>query len=140
MHKLLTPGTGNQAENRKRAIEYIAKYILDVDSIDLVHGNITTKDGHSYHVSAYAESRAAFVSTPGVEKSKHSIYESGLTSLMYRQIKNDKRAFIYEVNPKLIPVATNSSSASWDDIKRCSTRIWVCDGDKQKLIDSGFSD
>lgn len=135
MDKLLTPGTGNQNANRKKAIEYIAEYIMEVDAIDLIKGNITTTDGNKYHVSAYAESPAAFISTPGVDKSKYSIYESCLTSLMYRQLKDDKRSFVYEVDPRIIPVPKNSSSASWPDIDKCSTRIWICFGDKQRLID-----
>jgi hypothetical protein len=51
------------------------------------------RKGTRYHVSAYAETGAAFVSTPGVDKSKYSIYASGVTALMYRQLKNDQRSF-----------------------------------------------
>ena len=64
--KLLTSGTGNQVSNRKVAIEYIAGNIIDVKSVDQKAGNITSIDGDRYHVSAYAETTAAFISTPGV--------------------------------------------------------------------------
>jgi len=80
---LLEPGTGNQISNRKKAIDYITNNIIEVKSIDLKEGNITAKDGTSYHVSAYAETPAAFVSTPGVDRSMHSIYASGLCTLMF---------------------------------------------------------
>ena len=78
--KLLKPGTGNQSANRKIAIQYIVDNIIDTASVDNNSGNITGTDGKSFHVSAYAETSAAFISTPGVAKSKHSIYESGLVT------------------------------------------------------------
>ncbi|WP_432473308.1 hypothetical protein [Amphritea sp. HPY] len=135
MVKLLTPGTGNQNANRRLAIDYIAENVMDVDSIDYTKGNIATADGKEYHVSAYAESGAAFVSTPGMDKSKNSIYESGLTSLMYRQLKKDKRSFVYEVDPKLISVPRGSSTASWEEIDKCSSRVWICVGNEVRVFD-----
>ena len=133
--KLLKPGTGNQVSNRKIAIEYIANNIIDVKSVDHKAGNITSTDGALFHVSAYAESSAAFVSTPGVDKSKHSIYESGLIALMYRQIKNDKRSFIYEVDSIQIFVKPGSSSADWTEVDKVATRIWVCTSEGTRLFD-----
>jgi hypothetical protein len=133
--KLLIPGNGNQVSNRKVAIEYIAKNIIDVKSIDQKAGNITSIEGDHFHVSAYAETTAAFVSTPGVDKSKNSIYESGLTTLMYRQIKNDKRSFIYEVDPEKIFVKPGSSSAEWPEVDKVATRIWVCTDEGFRLFD-----
>lgn len=124
--KLLKPGNGNQVANRLKAIKYIAEQIIDTDSYDLNSGMIVAKDGSKYHVSAYAETTAAFVSTPGVDRSKNSIYESGLLSLMYRQLKDDQRSFIYEVDPQDIYVKPNSNSAEWVDVDKASTRIWVC--------------
>jgi pyruvate formate-lyase activating enzyme-like uncharacterized protein len=59
--KLLTPGTGNQKANRKKAIQYIADNILDVAEFDLKSGNITTMEGERYHVSAYAETGAVLI-------------------------------------------------------------------------------
>ncbi len=132
---LLTPGTGNQNSNRKKAVQFIVDNIIDTETCEMSAGNIISKDGIAYHVSAYAESTAAFISTPGVDKSKHSIYASGLITLMYRQLKNDKRSFIYEVDPTKIPVKPNSTSAEWTDIDKVSTRIWVCTDDQIKLID-----
>jgi hypothetical protein len=131
---LLVPGNGNQSANRIKAIQYITENILDVDSTDLKSGNISTKDGISYHVSAYAETTAAFVSTPGVDKSQYSIYASGLLTLMFRQLKNDKRSFIYEVDPSKITVKANSSSAEWPNIDKVATRIWICTKENVKLI------
>lgn len=64
-------------------------------------------------MSAYAETGAAFVSTPGVDKSKYSIYASGVTALMYRQLRNDQRSFVYEVDPDDVEVAPGSTSAEW---------------------------
>ena len=84
---ILKPGNGNQRANRKTAIEYITSNMFEVDSMDVDSGIITTKDGVSYQVSAYAETSGAFVSTPKVEKSKNSIYASGLPVLMFRQLK-----------------------------------------------------
>ena len=133
--KLLNPGTGNQSVNRKIAVQYIADKIIDTETIDLKAGNITSKDGTTYHVSAYAESPAAFVSTPGVDKSQYSIYTSGLRTLMYRQLNGDKRSFIYEVDPSKIKTKPNSSSAEWPAIDKVSTRIWICTDDLVKLID-----
>ncbi len=49
---LLKPGTGNQSANRQKAIEYIADHIFEAVKIDFRDGNITTKDGNTYHVSA----------------------------------------------------------------------------------------
>ena len=132
---LLKPGTGNQNANRKVAIQYITENLFDVESIDLRAGKITAVDGASWHVSAYAETSAAFVSTPGVDKSQYSIYASGLPALMFRQLKNEKRSFVYEVDPPTIPVKSNSSSAEWSDIEKVSTRIWVCTDEKVTLID-----
>ena len=132
--KLLTPGTGNQIENRRIAIEYISSNILDAIDIDFRSGNISTAEGATYHVSAYAESRAAFISTPGRDKSEYSIYASGLPSLMYRQIKNDKRTFIYEIDPDKVKTKPNSSSADWKDIDKAAKRIWVCTAKEVKCI------
>jgi len=132
---LLKSGTGNQKANRKKAIQYIVENIIETDTVDESAGNITATDGSQYHVSSYAETPAAFVSTPGVEKSQYSIYATGLITLMFRQLKNDKRSFIYEVNPSDIITKPNSSSAKWVDIDKVSTRIWVCTKNGVKLVD-----
>ncbi len=132
---LLTPRTGNQSTNRLKAIEYIADHILEVTDIDLRAGNIKTKDGSAYHISAFAESVAAFITTPGVDKSKYSIYASGHPTLMFRQIKKDKRSFIYEVDPTDILMKPNSSSADWSEIDKAAKRIWVCTETQVKCID-----
>ena len=132
---ILKPGTGNQNANRKAAIEYISLKILEAESVDLSAGIITTTDGVSYQVSAYAETRSAFVSTPKVDKSKNSIYSSGFCALMFRQLKNDDRSFVYEVDPPKIFVKPNSSSAEWADISKVARRIWVCKKDEIRLID-----
>ena len=132
---ILKPGTGNQSANRKAALEYITSNIFEAESVDAAAGRFTTTDGNSYQVSAYAETSGAFVSTPKVDKSKHSIYASGLPALMFRQLRNDKRSFIYEVDPPKIFVKPNSSTAEWADISKVATRIWVCTRDEIKLID-----
>ena len=132
---LLNPGTGNQSANRKKAVQYIIENIIDTEKYELNSGNITSKDGTEYHVSAYAETPAAFVSTPGMDKSKGSIYTSGLLTLMFRQLKDDKRSFIYEVDPTKIYVKPKSTSAEWSDIDKVSTRIWICTDEQVKLID-----
>lgn len=133
--KLLQPGTGNQVANRKKAIQYITDNIIEAKTIDVTSGNITATDGISYQVSAYAETSAAFVSTPNVDKSRYSIYASGLRALMFRQLKNDERSFVYEVDPPEIPIKPNSSSAEWSDIAKVSTRIWICTKEQITLID-----
>ncbi len=133
--KLLKPGTGNQVANRKKAVKYIAEHVIETDSYDPDSGTIVAKDGRKYHISAYAETSAAFVTTPGVDKSKNSIYESGLVTLMYRQLENDPRSFIYEVDPLEIHVRPNSNSAEWRDVDKASTRIWICTEDKVILIE-----
>ena len=132
---ILKPGNGNQNANRKAAVEFITSNIFDVESIDVASGIITTTDGVSYQVSAYAETTGAFVSTPNVEKSRNSIYSSGFPALMFRQLKNDKRSILYEVDPPKIYVKPNSSKAEWSDISKVATRKWVCTSDEIRLID-----
>ena len=132
---ILKPGHGNQKANRKAAVEYIASNIFEVDSMDVESGIITTTDGVSYCVLAYAETSGAFVSTPNVENSKNSIYASGLPVLMFRQIKHDKRSFLYEVDPPKVHVKSGSSTAEWPVISKVATRIWVCTNDEIRLID-----
>ncbi len=132
---ILKPGTGNQNANRKAAIKYITSNIFEAESSDIASGRFTSTDGASYQVSAYAETSGAFVSTPNVDKSKNSIYASGLPALMFRQIKNDKRSFVYEVDPQKIFVKPNSSTAEWLDISKVAKRIWVCTNDEIRLID-----
>jgi len=78
---ILKPGSGNQKANRQAAVEFIAANILELESMDVASGKITTTDGVSYQVSAYAETTGAFVSTPNVKNSKNSIYASGLPVL-----------------------------------------------------------
>ncbi|HIB84223.1 MAG TPA: hypothetical protein EYO59_06400 [Chromatiaceae bacterium] len=134
MH-LLTPGTGNQNTNRAIATAYICASVIDNDSFDLTKGNITATDGTRYKVSAYAETPAAFVSTPGTDKSKNSIYESGLSVLMFRQMKRDNRSFVYEVAPSNLYVKPNTCSAKWVDVDKAADRIWVCTKDSVKLFD-----
>jgi len=132
---ILKPGNGNQKANRKAAVEYITSNIFEVESMDVDSGKITTNDGVSYQVLAYAETAGAFVSTPKVENSKNSIYASGLPVLMFRQLKNDKRSILYEVNPPKIYVKPNSSTAEWSDISRVATRKWICTSDEIRLIE-----
>jgi len=133
MH-ILKPGNGNQKANRKAAVEFIAANILDVESMDVDSGIITTTDGVSYQVSAYAETAGAFVSTPNVQKSKNSIYASGLPALMFRQLKNDKRSILYEVDPPKLHVRTGSSTAQWPDVGKVATRKWICTPDEIRAI------
>jgi hypothetical protein len=132
---ILKPGIGNQSANRKAAVEFITSNIFDVESMDVATGIITTTDGVSYQVSAYAETAGAFVSTPNVTKSKNSIYSSGLTALMFRQLKNDKRSVLYEVDPPKLYVKPNSSTAEWTDISKAATRKWICTSDEIRLIE-----
>ena len=132
---ILKPGIGNQRANKKAAVEYVSSNIFDVESMDCATGIITTTEGVSYQVSAYAETTGAFVSTPNVEKSKNSIYSSGFTALMFRQLKNDKRSILYEVDPPKIYVKPNSSTAEWSDISKVATRKWICTSDEIRLIE-----
>jgi hypothetical protein len=132
---ILKPGTGNQSANRKAAVEYISSKILETESADPATGIITTTDGVSYQVTAYAETAGAFVSTPNVEKSRNSIYSSGFSVLMFRQLKNDKRSILYEVDPPKIYVKPSSSTAEWSDISRVATRKWICTADEIRLIE-----
>lgn len=132
---LLKPGNGNQIANRKAAVEFISSNIFEVESMDVASGQITTKEGVSYQVTAYAETAGAFVSTPNVANSKNSIYASGLPVLMFRQLKNDKRSILYEVDPPKIYVKPNSSTAEWSDISKAATRKWICTPDEIRLID-----
>ena len=132
---ILKPGTGNQSANRRAAVEYITSNIFEAESVDIASGKFTSTDGDSYQVSAYAETPAAFVSTPNVDKSQYSIYASGLRALMFRQLKNDKRSFVYEVDPQKITLKPKSSSAEWSDVSKVATRIWVCTSDEIKLIE-----
>ena len=132
---ILKPGNGNQRANKKAAVEYVASNIFDVESMDVATGIITTTDGVSYQVSAYAETTGAFVSTPNVEKSNNSIYTSGLPALMFRQLKNDKRSILYEVDPQKLYVKPNSATAEWSDISKIATRKWICTSDEIRLIE-----
>jgi hypothetical protein len=132
---ILKLGNGNQSTNRKAAVEYITSNIFDVESMDVATGIITTADDVSYQVLAYAETAGAFVSTPNVTKSKNSIYSSGFTALMFRQLKNDKRSILYEVDPQKIYVKPGSSTAEWSDISRVATRKWICTSDEIRLIE-----
>jgi hypothetical protein len=127
---ILKPGSGNQKANRTAAVEFVTSKIFDVESKDDATGIITTTEGVSYQISAYAETAGAFVSTPSVEKSKNSIYTSGLPALMFRQLKNDKRSILYEVDPPKIYVKPGSSTAEWSDISRVATRKWICTSDE----------
>ena len=132
---ILKPGNGNQRANKMAAVEYITSNIFDVESVDVATGIITTTDGVSYQVSAYAETTGAFVSTPNVAKSKNSIYSSGFTALMFRQLKNDKRSILYEVDPQKIYVKPDSSTAEWSDISKAATRKWICTSNEIRLIE-----
>lgn len=132
--KILKPGAGNQKANRQAAVEYICSNIFEVDSMDVATGIITTTEGVSYQVLAYAETAGAFVSTPGVKNSKNSIYTSGLPVLMFRQLKNDKRSVLYDVNPPKIYVRPDSSTAEWSDVSRAATRKWICTSDEIRPI------
>jgi len=102
--------------------------------MDVASGIIKTKDGVSYHVSAYAETAGAFVSTPNVEKSRNSIYVSGFPVLMFRQLKNDKRSILYEVDPPKIYVKPGSSTAEWAAVGKAAKRKWICTPDEIRLI------
>ena len=86
-------------------------------------------------MSAYAESGAAFISTPGVDKSEYSIYATGYPTLMFRQLKRDKRSFIYEVIPADIVTKVGSSSAEWPEIDKIAKRIWICTDTQVKCIE-----
>jgi hypothetical protein len=132
---ILKPGSGNQKANKKAAVEYITSNIFEVESMDVATGIFTTTDGVSYQVSAYAETAGAFVSTPTVETSRNSIYTSGLPALMFRQLKNDKRSILYEVDPPKLYVKPNSSTAEWSDISRVATRKWICTSEEIRLIE-----
>jgi len=132
---ILKPGSGNQKVNRKAAVEYVTSSIFEVESMDVDTGIITTTDGVSYQVLAYAETAGAFVSTPGVKNSKNSIYSSGFNALMFRQLKNDNRSILYEVAPKKIYVKPNSSTAEWTDISKAATRKWICTSEEVRLIE-----
>jgi len=131
---ILKPGSGNQKANRQAAVEFIAANILELESMDVASGKITTTDGVSYQVSAYAETTGAFVSTPNVKNSKNSIYASGLPVLMFRQLKNDKRSILYEVDPPKLYVKPGSSTAEWSAVGKAASRKWICTPDEIRRI------
>ena len=133
--KLLTPGPGNKGRNIKAATEYITSNIFEAESVDVESGRFATSDGDSYQVSVYADTPAALVSTPNVAKTQESIYASGLKALLFRQLKRDKRSFVYEVDPPKITLRTNSSTAEWTEVSKAATRIWICSEDEVRLID-----
>lgn len=133
--KLLAPGNGNQKNNRKKAIDYIVENLIKTETVDYVTGNIISTDGVSYQISAYAETMGAFIKTPDVDKSIHSIYASGLRALMYRQLKKDKRSFVYEIEPTDIVLKSGSSTALWEEIDKVSKRVWICTKEQIKLIE-----
>lgn len=132
---VLKPGMGNQSANRKAATEYITSNIFEAETVDTASGQFTTTDGDSYQVFAFADTPGAFVSTPNVENSKNSIYSSGFPAIMFRQLKHDRRSFVYEVDPLKIFVKPNSSTAEWTDISKVARRIWICTSDEIRLID-----
>ena len=132
---LLKTGTGNQSANREAATEYVTSNIYEVETVDAASGRFTSTDGDSYQVSAYAETRGAFVSTPKTQNSKNSIYASGLPAVMFRQLKNDGRSIVYEVDPLKIFVKPNSSTAEWTDVSKAARRIWICTREEIRLID-----
>ncbi len=136
---ILKPGTGNQSANKKAAIEFITSNVFEVESVDIASGRFTSTDGDSYQVFAYAETAGAFVSTPSAKNSKNSIYASGLPALMFRQLKNDKRSILYEVDPPKVHVRPNSSTAEWSDISKVATRKWICTNDEIRLIEKTAS-
>lgn len=127
--KLLTPGTGNQRANKASAVRFIAERVLDVASMNEVSGEIVTSAGDTFTVSAYAETTAAFVKTPGKDKDEYSIYASGHRALMVRQLK-DGRIFVYQLDSRAVEPRSGSSSVPWEDIRRAAERTWVCQGDK----------
>ena len=131
---LLKTGPGNQSANRKAAVEYITSNIFEAESVDIASGKFTSTDGDSYQVSAYAETPAALISTPKVDESQSGTDASRLRVLMFRQLKHDKRSFVYEVDPQKITLKPRSSSAEWLDVSKVATRIWVCTSDEIKLI------
>jgi hypothetical protein len=131
---ILKPGPGNQSANRKAAVEYITSNIFEAESVDVASGRFTSTDGDSYQVSAYAETPAALISTPKVDESQPGTDASRLRVLMFRQLKHDKRSFVYEVDPQKITLKPRSSSAEWLDVSKIATRIWVCTSDEIKLI------
>jgi hypothetical protein len=133
--KILKPGKANQSANRKAATEYIASNIFDAETVDTASGQFTTTDGDSYQVFAFADTPGAFVSTPNVENSRNSIYSSGVPAIMFRQLKHDKRSFVYEIDPLKVFVKPNSSTAEWTDISKVARRIWICTSDEVRLID-----
>ncbi len=132
---LLTLGAGNKGRNIKAATEYITSKLLEVESADLEAGAFTTPDGDSYQVSAYAETTAALMSIPKVDKAQQGKPVSGPRALMFRQLKNDRRSFIYEVDPPTITRRTRSSTAEWSEVSKAATRIWICTNDEVRLID-----
>ncbi len=132
---ILKPGTGNKSANVKAATEYITSNIFEVETVDVASGRFTSTAGDSYQVFAYAETSGAFISTPKTEKSKDSIDASGLSALMFRQIRNDHRSFVYKVDPLTIFIKPNSSTAEWTDVSKVATRMWICTNDEIRVVD-----
>ena len=129
---LLKPGTGNQRRNREKAIKFLESEIFEISQTDIDDGTITIEEGTTYKVSAYAETPAAFVSTPGRDISENSIYETGLPALMVRQLK-DGRIFVYEVNP--YDISTDTNTAEWKVVDKASTRVWIHKNGQTNLSD-----
>ena len=132
--KLLTPGTGNQSANKAKAARFVAEKILDAEACDEKTGEVVTKAGDVFIVSAYAETAAAFAKTPGVSKAKNSIYASGHHAIMVRQFKKDDRIIIYQLDPTQVSPPAGSSSIAWDVIEKAADCVWVCKGDIVRLI------
>jgi hypothetical protein len=127
---ILKPGPGNQSANRKAAVEYITSNIFEAESVDVASGRFTSTDGDSYQVSAYAETPAALISTPKVDESQPGTDASRLRVLMFRQLKHDKRSFVYEVDPQKITLKPRSSSAEWFLARRDSSRVFQAAADR----------
>lgn len=134
---ILKPGTGNQITNRKAAIRFLADEIFDLAEADYGAATITVEEGTTYKVSAYAETTAAFVSTPGKDKSEYSIYQSELPHLMVQQFKGGDRMAVYEVNPQNISVQGNSNSAEWKEVERAAVRVWIYKDGKFRVTERG---
>lgn len=80
---LFTPGNGNQAGNKKLAMQLFQEAHPEAEATYLWDKQRFLLNGKSYNVGAYCSKEGAFISTPNDKDDTHNVYEASDIAVFY---------------------------------------------------------
>ena len=121
---VLQPGTGHQAANKKKALQFITNF-FDATPID--NGTVQTEDWGLCYVAAYTHQKGAMISAPnrGTGKYGSRDWHKRDHIIMFRDLGNGHcKIYVSKIAPLFEHRTIGRGGVTWEDVEKlCESEI-----------------